>query len=158
MTATAVTLTGSEILHVCHAALLHRAAAIKHGHGPRYGFEINGREPWSNEIHSLGAEYVVARYFGTFWRGGIVAADMAIAGDVVGYQVRSTQYDHGGLLLHREDPDDCRFVLVTGQMPSYVIRGQLIARDGKLDRYWNARLPTPAFLVPQSDLDPVDPV
>lgn len=59
--------------------------------------------------------------------------------------------------MHRTDPDDRPFVLVTGVAPKFVLRGWIWGRDGKLEKYWGERNNNgrPAFFVPQSALQPM---
>lgn len=69
-------------------------------------------------------------------------------------EVRHTEREHGGFLLHHEDPDHHRGVLVRGSFPHF----ELIKREGpigelKLDRYWREDLRTPSFLIPEGDFE-----
>ena len=44
-------------------------------------------------------------------------------GMVRGYRVQWSPHDDAGLIVHDEDDDDARYVLVTGQMPTFKVHG-----------------------------------
>jgi hypothetical protein len=68
-------------------------------------------------------------------------------------QVRSTSGHRNCLILHKTDPDDKAFVLVTGTAPNFVLRGWIWGRDGKNEEYWRDPVGgRPAYFVPQSAL------
>jgi len=153
VTGLVVTLTPGEMALAAQVGCLQRINAISRGHRHKFGFEASGMDPWATHIHAAAAEYVVARASGTFWKFNLVD-DPRGTGDVVGWQVRSTERLDGCLILHPEDPPDARFVLVVGRMPELRIAGWIIARDGQASRYWRSDIRHPAYLVPQRDLEP----
>lgn len=75
---------------------------------------------------------------------------------MLGFEVRQTPYDSGRLILHRDDADDARFALVTGQLGEYSIRGWILGSEGKDDEWWgDPQGGRPAYFVPQSALGEV---
>ena len=98
-------------------------------------------------------EQALAHWLGVSWDGG-KRGDKDVAGR---YQVRTTSWPSGHLCLHREDADEDVVVLVlTHAAPRCILRGWIIARDGKVPGVWGSLKPgRPAFNVPQSMLRPM---
>ena len=150
-----VKLSASEVLLCAQVGCLHHVTRLYGGSSDKHGFERSGMDPWGTVIESRAAEYAVAKTAGTFWIVQALA-DPRGARDVTGWHVRSTALPHGSLILHEDDPDDARFVLVVGQIPSLRIAGWIIARDGKTDAYWRGDpgVRRAAWFVPQPALIP----
>lgn len=147
-----VELSPEEFLMGANAAVYRRIRSTFQGKKDRFGHD--GRDVWSMEIEGALAEMAVAKWQGVYWSG----QEGQNARDVLGYEVRQTSYDNGHLLLHPDDPDDARYILITGQLGSYVIRGWIDGRDGKQQKFWNSNYTRePAFAVPQSDLWEFEP-
>jgi hypothetical protein len=141
-----VTLNGEELMIAAVAGAIRRVKGIKR-RTQAYG--LNGNE-WQHDIEGCCAELAVAKHYGLPWLG----AFMFRAPDVGEWQIRSTQLDHGSLIVHREDSPADTFLLVTGRNGSYTIRGWIRAEDAQADRYWSdpSGKGRWAFFVPQSDL------
>jgi hypothetical protein len=106
---------------------------------------------WSQDIEGALSEIALAKWLGVYWSG----ASFVRADDVIGYEVRWTHWDNGHLPLHRSDIDEKRYVLVTGGLGKYVIRGWIYARDGKREELWGEFKGAPegaCYKVPQSEL------
>jgi hypothetical protein len=149
-----ITLSNVEMMVIAAAGAGRQVAALARNRPEPYG-PIK-TEPFGNHIAGCAGEYVVARELGLFWHfyHDKVRRSSDIEG---GPQVRSTPYPNGSLILHDEDPDDERFVLVTGTMPTLTIVGSLIARYGKVEQHWRDNERTngrEAYFVPQSALVP----
>jgi len=107
---------------------------------------------------AAGAEIAVAKLLDRWVQAwGSVGAANATA-DVAGCQVRWTRHDRGHLPVHGGGEDDPaqKFILVTGLLPVYVVRGwlyghQVLARE---DWRWNT-LPSRPYMGPQDALRPV---
>ena len=69
-----------------------------------------------------------------------------------------TSHARGSLLLHPRDLDDAPYVLMTGGGGAYQVRGWIMGRDGKQEKYWGDRANQnrPAYWVPQSALNPIE--
>lgn len=105
---------------------------------------------WSVNIEGAAGELAFAKATDQFWSGayGNLRAD-----DVGPFQVRTTAWDRGDLILHKKDADDRPFVLITGLMPNYTIRGWAYARDGKREVWWrDGEKGRTAYFMPQSAL------
>lgn len=120
------------------------------GAKPRYGH--SGDKVEGRQISALGAlgEKAVAVALNKRWDGSLGDFE---ASDVDGYQVRTTAYPEGCLLLHKADDDNEIFILVTGKEKHFVLQGWTIGRHGKLDKHWREEgVRHPCFFVPQSQL------
>lgn len=144
----AVVLSELEIANVVSIANNRRVRNIARRPGEPYGTPTVGL--WGNEIDSSGAEYAVALVLNQSWNMGGPDVSADVGHDI---QVRQTKRENGKLILHGRDKEYQRFYLVTGRMPTYTIRGWLLAADGKVERYWDESLRTAAYMVPQEELN-----
>lgn len=120
--------------------------------------QANNHDPgrdWQDHINGALGECAVAKWLGIYWTGNLGNLQAA---DVGPFEVRTRSRAGYDLILHESDPDDRAFVLVTGLNGEYVIRGWILARDGKKREYWKDPAGgRPAFFVPQAQLmDPDD--
>ena len=106
---------------------------------------------YDQKIAGTVAEYVVSLALGLPWR----PIKPIRGADLPGVEVRSTAHSQGCLILHPSDPDNTAFVLVTGAYPRYTVAGWIVARCGKVDRYWRQQS-RPAYFVPQGALHPIE--
>lgn len=149
-------LTYAQISIASMVATMRHVNNRKHGRPQRYGMT---KFVWDAEIESCCAEMAVAALLNLYWDGGTLNCytERDVGGIV---DVRWTDRANGRLILHKDDPDDVPFVLVTGTNGAYTIVGWLFARDGKRDEYWCD--PTgegrPAYFVPQKALRPVSEI
>ncbi len=110
---------------------------------------------WQVHIEGALKEQALAQYTGCNW----TAVGDQYGNDVGPHEVRSTDLDHGCLLLHDSDADDTPYWLVVGQHGEYRIVGWIWGRDGKRDEYWQDKSGQnrPAYFVPQAALHPPFP-
>jgi hypothetical protein len=130
-----------RLMNLCHRTA-DRNGAPSRDHG------------WDIDIQGAIGEMAVAKHFGFYWFGGwpLRVGD----GDVGRHQVRSTTLEHGGLIVHPDDPDDVPFILVlVGQPHRPRIVGWMSGKEAKQDRYWRSDVRDPTFIVPQSALHPI---
>lgn len=146
-----VVLAPSEMMQAALVAVMRQVTNIRDGRRHAHGLrdELTG---WGAHIEGACGEYAVAKALGVFWNGAL--GDLR-ADDVGQLQVRATPRADGCLLLHDTDPDDRAFVLVTGALGEYVVRGWVSAADGKQRRYWRDTTGRPCYFVPQSALRPM---
>ena len=145
-----ITLDNSEYLHALIAGSLRRASARAKGRKNYYGAQSADAE-LLDLVGSVG-ECVVAKHLDRFWAG----AGLFRGEDVGEYQVRTTTYDSGHLVLNNNDYDDKKYILVCVNSGVGKIRGWIYARDGKQEKYWKDKSGRgPAYYVPQSDLRPI---
>lgn len=108
---------------------------------------------WQVHIEGALGEMAFAKWRNRFWSGSL--GDLRAA-DVGPVQIRTTVKHTNCLLLHKEDPDDAPFVLVTGAGPTFVLRGWIYGREGKRPEFWRDPVGgRPAFFVPQRALRPM---
>ncbi len=69
-----------------------------------------------------------------------------------GLQVRGTKYNTGSLLVHDSDADLDAFILVTGIYGVYDIRGWILAKSAKQQRFWKTYKGRGAYWIPQHEL------
>ena len=114
----------------------------------RYGLEDD--DGWTLDIEGAAGEMAVAKLANIYWNGNMGNLKAA---DVGRLQVRTRSRDYYDLILHPTDPDDSAFILVVGKAPRFRIVGWIVARDGKLQKWWKDPAGNrPAFFVPQSEL------
>ena len=151
-----VTLSYAEVTLAAHVGVMRRISAIKRGRKGNYDC-VNERDGWTWDIRGAIAECAVAKHTGTYWFGKI---DDLSHGDVGDLEVRSTVWPTGHLLIHPEDPDDKKFILVLeNNLPVCTLAGWIYGHEGKDDTYWTTKKiqgkDRSAFFVPQKSLRPV---
>jgi hypothetical protein len=87
----------------------------------------------AQHIATTCAEIGVAKHLGRFWSGGLEQGACDVSGHV---EVRYTNVDNGHLRVYEEDRDDATYVLVTGMMPKFHIRGWLRGEKAKDAKFW----------------------
>lgn len=152
-----VELNESEAFHAALCGIGRRLKGIyTETRSDKHGFDGLG---WDIDIEGAGAEIAACNALNIPWTHAvkIVADPSILEGDIApGVEVRHTITHSNSLILHPEDKDDYSYLLVTGRMPIYMVRGWLKARDGKKQQYWRTDVREPAFFVPQRDLNLLD--
>ena len=119
----------------------------------RYNSKLNNHEQVSEYAESLGAEMIVARYFGLDYdinlSNGKRGADVG-----QGLEVRWTSYVGGNLIVYPNDRDTDIAVLVVGKSPVYHIAGWLPVAFARRKRFKNPR--QDSWWVNQANLNPID--
>jgi len=148
-----ITLTEFEMELAALVGTRRQIQNIFGGRKDAYGADYE--DGWTSHIEGAAGEIAVAKWGDKFWNGNI--GDLK-ADDVGSWQVRTTTWQNGCLILHPDkDADDKVFFLATGLAPTFFLRGWLRARDGKKEEYWSdpQRRNRWAFFVPQSKLRPM---
>jgi len=146
-----VNLTFSEMRIAVEVAAQRQCQNLRNGRHHRYG--LSGEEGWTPHIEGACGEMAVAKYLGIYWSGSL--GDLK-AKDVGEFQVRTASNHDYRLILHEADKDDGVFLLVTGVAPELMLRGWIVARDGKKPENWSdPKGGRPAFFVPQIALHPM---
>jgi hypothetical protein len=118
-----------------------------------YNSKLNNHEQVSEYAESLGAEMIVARYFGLDYdinvSNGKRGADVG-----QGLEVRWTSYVGGNLIVYPNDRDTDIAVLVVGKSPVYHIAGWLPVAFARRKRFKNPR--QDSWWVDQANLNPID--
>lgn len=149
-----VVLTPGECRIAAYTGVNRRLEAMAASRVEVYGKAAGGAY-WETDLEAAAAELALAKALGVHWCG--MDGPDKDTGDVAGAQVRHTKRENGSLICHDRDADDHRFVLVTGSMPAFTVRGWILGGDAKDKRFWRDRpaVPRPAFFVPQSALKPL---
>jgi len=104
---------------------------------------------WQLHVEGALGEMAFAKYLGIFWSG----AHEFRGRDVGGYEVRTRSRHDYDLIVHRNDADGAKFVLLTGINGRYIVRGWILGSDAKREEWWaDPAGGRPAFFVPQSAL------
>jgi hypothetical protein len=105
---------------------------------------------WQINIEGAAGEIALAKWRGEYWEAHIDNFD---GGDVGKDQVRTTKHPGGHLILREKDRGDDIFYLLTGESPRFVIRGWILGREGKREKYFGTPNNRPkVWWVPQSEL------
>lgn len=143
-----ITLTSVEVTQAAMIGIMRHVQDLKQGLHARHGL-LPGNA-WQIHIEGACGEMAVAKHYGKYWNGNIGNLK---AHDVGHLEVRTTRHENGRLILHKTDPDDAVFVLLTGECPSYTLRGWIRGADGKKTEFWDEpRAGRAAYFVPASKL------
>ena len=119
----------------------------------RYNSKLNNHEQVTEYAESLGAEMIVARYFGLDYdinvSNGKRGADVG-----QGIEVRWTSYVGGNLIVYPNDRESDIAVLVVGKSPIYHIVGWLPVAFARRKRFKNPR--QDSWWVDQANLNPIE--
>ena len=142
-----------EAIQAAEVAILRRFENL-YGNKPDYHNLKREQDTWDLDINSAMCELAFAKAFGLYWSGAGLKGER----DVGQFEVRSTKYKTGKLILHPKDRDDAPFALVVEDFPKFSIIGWTYGHLGKKDLYWSdpTKRNRPAYFVPQSDLFPFD--
>jgi hypothetical protein len=145
---TIIQLTPSEIMQGALIGIMRQMQNIRDKRQHAYG--TNDGQAWQVNIEGAIGELALAKHLGVYYAGtGIFRGT-----DVGKYDVRTTQYENGHLILHPDDPDDRIFWLLTGVCGRYIIRGNILGKDGKQEKWWGDKAGgRAAFFIPQDALN-----
>ena len=143
-----INLEPHEMQLACMVAIQRQIENIVKKTQPAYG--AGRRNDWQIMIEGCLGEMALSKMLGVYWdgKGQYGACDV---GDV---DCRTSPNHEQDLILHKRDPGDRFFCLITGARGEYVYRGGIFAREGKLEKYWGDKYNNgrPAFWVPQEQL------
>ena len=119
----------------------------------RYNKKLNNHERVTEYAESLGAEMVVARYFGLDYdinvSKGKREADVG-----KGLEVKWTSYINGSLIVYPNERVNDIAILVVGRSPEYYIVGWLPVSQAKRPKYRHTK--DDAWWVSQINLNPIE--
>lgn len=140
-----VTLDTEEAILAAFAGARRELKAIIKGHKDAYVWKRDG---WRQHIEGAAAECAVAKALGLFWSGLPLNAfhDIADVSPDVEVRLRPNP-DQPDLSIDEGDPDDRRYVLVHGSLPTFTLVGWCWGRDHPRDRL---------IFVPPSELRDMD--
>lgn len=149
-----VTLSLAEVRSAAYAGVDRHVRAYARGRVRKFQQDDN----WGDDILGAMGECAAAKALDVYWPAGAPEPDWN--GDVGTYHVRTVDRPGKRLILHPDDPDDGRHVLVvlrrvTRTVAELEVPGWCFGRDGKHDRYWETHTGRPAFFVPTDQLRPI---
>ncbi len=119
---------------------------LKDGHG--LDPEVDG---WAIHIEGAAGELAFAKATNRYWSGSVDTFKRG--GDVGLFQVKTRSKHKYDLLVRPGDKDDDTFVLVTGQIPVFRVRGWCLGWEAKLAKFSQTHGDRPAaFFVPVDQL------
>ena len=148
-----ITLSPEEIAMGAAVAVHRGVDAIKKGRKNNHGMTGNG---WTENIEGYCAEMAVAKALDLYYSAG---AGKGFKGADVSerIQVRWATQDSYRLIVRPADHTDFYYVLVTGEAPTYDVKGFIHGSYAKSDIYMenvnNGR--PPAWFIPHFALEPI---
>ena len=155
-----IELTPGEAGIAVMVGVMRHMKAIAHGRR-HYG---NSKEAFDKHIEGALGEAAFAKWSGLYWHPTIGDIDKP---DFAGLEIRTTKHNNGHLFVYKKDPEDKRFVLITGHLMQRgqddnvcvwkgYVRGCMSGRIAKQSHYWDENRETPCYAIPQGDLSPVE--
>lgn len=144
-----VTLTPAEIIQAGIVGLRRRVdSIIKHSGDP-----VGQSNGWENELEGALAEMAVAKALGQYFDPNVGKYGTADVGE---YHVRQTKYKDGHLRIEQHETHG-RYMLVTGEMGDYNIRGWIDAENARKKEFLCVKHQgrPAAYWIPQSELERV---
>jgi len=120
-----------------------------------YGYTPDAQQESNTHAESAVSEALVAEVTGRRWLSTGDQRDPGGEDIEGGIGVRWSHHPNASLIIHPEDPDYLKMVLVTGNAPSQMIRGWHPVDESKQTQWWRTDVRYPAFFVPQAVLRPV---
>lgn len=144
-------LTHAELMVAASVGVMRCVAARKNGSKPGRGIQSTG---WSEAIEGAAGELAFAKAIDKHWKN-MLSDRPNKRPDVAGYEVRmGTGHDYH-CPIREDDDDDTKVAFITGNRGDYVVRGWIMARDGKRQEWFRSLAGRePQFYVPQSALTP----
>jgi hypothetical protein len=151
-----IQLTTSEILQASFIGCMRQSQNLEANRRPAHG--AGNLNDWQKHISGALGECALAKYLGVYW-SGVGKLRGHDVGEMVDVRTQPPKYSYpNSLILHKGDPDDRVFFLVVGLNGRYTIKGWMLAKDGKDEKYWSD--PTNedryAYFIPESELRSLD--
>lgn len=145
-----------EVKLALEAAGTRQIIARGNGHRNAHGLDADYADGLQLDIHGAAGELAAAKGLQLYWSG-------AIAQDVAGYQIRTTEHENGRLIIRPRDIEKYRpetiFALVVGKIPVFRLAGCIRLEKAPQIGRWYAPAGRPAaLLVEQSQLDPIEEI
>lgn len=150
-----MTLSREQVIECHEAAVAHykKDSFINPAAASTYTKEKNLHELIAQYAEALGAEMVVAKYYGL--RYDPMESKHKTAADVgAHYEIKWTHYDQGQLIIYEHDRAEDIAILVTGNSPKYRIAGWIPIAVARKDRYRHRSQPT--WWLTQANLQPIE--
>lgn len=128
--------TWYEALQAALVGIHRHLGAIFHGWADAYGCDL--KDGWTKHIEGACGEMAVGKLLGRYWSASVNQFRRA-GGDVPPYEVRTRSEHHYDLQIRDNDDPERVFILVTGQCPTFCVRGWLRAKEAHPHREWRQR-------------------
>lgn len=125
-----VELSHHDMLFAAIGGCQRRVKAMQVNRPQLYGAD-HRQNYWQIDVQGAIAEYAVAKAINMFWEPATDQPLNTLPGDVGVYQVRSTVYKSGSLIVHPADKDDAAFILAIVAEPFVKLAGYLWGKDAK---------------------------
>lgn len=147
-----VDLTFVEIILAAHAGILRRVESLKKGRSQNQAIKNN---LWEIDVIGSIGELAFAKYMGFYWANPMGTFKLP---DLPGYQVRSTNYSSGSLIVREGDNSNDYYVLaLTGSLPKVFLPGGIVGRKAKRTNISFLDPDRPGcYVVKQKDLEPLE--
>jgi len=152
-----VRLTWPEVFAATQVGMMRTLASLKNQRHDMAGYVKNDAY-WDADIQAAAAECAVAKALGKYWPASVntFKGKPDIPPDI---EVRQTHHANGRLLIRERDDPGYKYVLVTGRIPTFEIRGFILGNDGKNHLFQDAPNDrAPAYFVPQDKLNELDAI
>ena len=144
-----ISLTATEVLLGAMAGVIRQIKRHFEGVEHRHGFDKTKGGAWENDIIGALAERVFHKWSGRYFEPRLDYK----RGDAGPYEIRGTSVDEGHWLMHRDDGDNVREILIVGQIAQWRICGWVMGKDGKNEQYWRTVKGRHAYWIPQPALN-----
>jgi len=146
-----VSITDKECFDAAQVGLVRRIVSCNKGFADR---KKQCNTNWEQDIEGAIGEMVLAKHLNIKWNKGVNTFHDP---DVGSFQVRTTQYLNGKLIVRAWDSDDDVYVLVVGTYPKYYICGGIRGKDAKQDKWkLNPNGTGYAWFIPQPSLSSIE--
>ena len=144
-----VSLNWREIFSAAEIGISRHIESEKKGLKNKHG--LNSYDGWRVNIEGAIGELAYAKAMNKFWPMSVNT--FKSIPDVDQEEIRTRSEDYYDLLVRDDDPDDRIYVLVTGKIPNFIVRGWMLGRDAKQTKWKkNYANRPPAYFVPQAFL------
>jgi hypothetical protein len=128
-----VKLTQHELLICGMAGVQRRLVGLTKNKPAYHGADERPEMNWQIDIMGVMGEFAVSKAFQKFWNPAATEARLAdLEGDVGKFQVRSTGYSNGHLLMYEYDKSEAPYILALVREPWVKLVGWMDLEGAKL--------------------------
>jgi hypothetical protein len=149
---TIITLNRQELRAAAYAGIERRISGIAKQRPALYGADTRHNE-WQIDVIGSIAEYAVAKHLNIYWEPATNQPLANLPGDVGTYQVRSTCWPTGQLIVHQRDKANAPYILAIVENNLIHLKGWIYGHEAKQlgeqrdhHDYW----------IPQNKLHPIN--
>jgi hypothetical protein len=143
-----ITLNESEMHVGASVGVRRHIDSLTNKRTPRFP-ERHAGQFWIAHIEGAMAELAVAKYLGMYWGFGV---NTFVAPDIESTDIEVRWSQRADLKIKSNDTGVV--ISVSGQAPTYIIKGWIMASKAKQDKYYYDKHP-PCWFVPHEALRPI---